>query len=81
MKYELYQEVALAIDLPESSLRQGDVATIVERHESLSGEPGYTLEVFNAIGETLAVVAVSESAIESLSAGEVLAVRQLTATD
>jgi hypothetical protein len=41
------------------------------------GEPGCLLEVFNALGESIAVVAVPESAIEDLRADEVLAVRPL----
>lgn len=38
---------------------------------------GYSLEVFNAVGETLAVVTVRESQIEPLTNNEVLHVRRL----
>ena len=41
------------------------------------GEPGCVLEMFNAPGESIAVVAVRESDIETLRAAEVLAVRPL----
>lgn len=41
------------------------------------GEQGCILEVFNALGESIAVVAVRESEIDGLHAGEVLAVRPL----
>ncbi len=35
----------------------GDVATVVEHHAGPPGqEPGYSLDVFNAVGETVAVV-------------------------
>ena len=43
------------------------------------GEPGVVLEVFNAIGESLSVVALKESDIEPLRADEVLTVRSLAA--
>jgi len=43
-------------DLPAHRLRRGDVAIVVECHASHPGqERGYTLEVFTATGETIAV--------------------------
>ena len=78
MKYELFSRVALRADLPQNKLRSGDLATVVEYHPGRPGqEPGYTLEVFNAIGETIAVVTVRESQIEPLRQNEVLHVRRL----
>ena len=78
MKYELFTRVALRTDLPQDGLRIGDVATVVEHHPGRPGqEAGYTLEVFNAIGETLAVVTVRESEIAPLNANELLHVRPL----
>jgi Domain of unknown function (DUF4926) len=73
---ELYGEVALTRDLPEYELKAGDIATLVDfvSHPS-GGEEGCVLEVFNAVGESLAVIAVPTSAIESLRADEILAVR------
>jgi hypothetical protein len=41
------------------------------------GEDGSILEVFNALGESIAVVTVPESDIEGLHADEVLSVRPL----
>ncbi|HEY2292801.1 MAG TPA: DUF4926 domain-containing protein [Thermoanaerobaculia bacterium] len=78
MSWPLYQRVALKRDLPEQNLKTGDVATLVDYvpHPE-GGEQGYVLEVFNALGESIAVVAIRESEIESLHAGEVLAVRPL----
>ncbi len=81
MKYELFIRVARIEDLPERRLRRGDVATVVEHHPGRPGqEPGYTLEVFNAVGETLDVVTVRESQIEPLTANELLTVRPLAMT-
>jgi len=81
MRYELFTRVALKVDLPKHGLRSGDVATVVEHHPGRTGqEPGYSLEVFNAVGETVAVVTVHESQIERLTANELLHVRALAQT-
>ena len=77
MKFELFKEVVLQRDIPEKKLRKGDVATIVEYHPSNTSEDGYSLEVFNALGDTIAVVTVAESEIETLKKGEVFSVRPL----
>lgn len=78
MKYELFTRVALGTDLPLHQLRRGNVVTAVEYHISASGqEPGYSLEVFDAVGNTVAVVTVRESQIEPLNSNELLHVRQL----
>lgn len=80
MKYEIFSRVALKTDVPENGLRRGDVATIVEYHQGRPGqEPGYSLEVFNAVGETVAVITLRESQIEPLSAKGILHVRSLAA--
>lgn len=76
MKYPLFSRIALAEDLPKEKLRRGDVATVVEYYEGSRGqEPGYELEVFNAVGGTIAVATVRESQIEELRSDEVLSVR------
>ena len=79
MKYHLFQRIALVWDIPEEGLKQGDVATIVEHHPVANGEDGYSLEVFNALGSTVTVVTVPESALQPLSENEVLSVRSLAA--
>lgn len=78
MTMELYQEVALTRDLPEYGLRTGDVAMLVDfvPHPS-DGEEGCVLEIFNAIGESFAVIAVPISAVEVLRPDEILTVRPL----
>jgi len=79
MKFELFKEVVLLKDIPDQGLKKGDVATIVEYHSSESSKDGYTLEVFNAIGDTIAVITVSESDIEPLKKSEILRVRTIGA--
>jgi hypothetical protein len=84
MQIELFSEVALARDVPEEGLCRGDIATVVEKlpgTEASGGEDGYILEVFNAIGETIAVVTVPVSAVEPLRASEVLSVRPFQQTE
>jgi uncharacterized protein DUF4926 len=79
MSLQLYDRVALRASFPEHGLRSGDVATVVDfvDHPS-SGPRGCVLELFNALGESLGVVAVPEDAVEPLRADEVLAVRPMT---
>lgn len=77
MSFELFQDVVLARDVPEEGLCRGDMATVAERLDPNGGEPGYALELFNSLGQTIKVVIVSESALRQPSADEILAVRPL----
>ena len=74
MKYDLFQEVVLLKDIPEKRFKKGDVATI---HHPSDSEDGYSLEVFNVLGDTIAVVTVSESEIEPFKEDEIFSVRSL----
>ncbi len=80
MKYKLFEEVVLLQEIPEEGLKKGDIATIVEHHTVATGEDGYSLEVFNAIGDTIAVITVSESTIAPLTKNEILNVRSLVSS-
>jgi hypothetical protein len=77
MKFELYRDVALACDLPEHRLKRGDIVRPVDHHIARDGAEGYSIEVFNAMGETIAVTAVPVTALESLREDEVLCARAL----
>ena len=78
MAYPLFTRVSLKEDFPEYGLHEGDLATIVEKHEGEPGqETGYSLEVFNAIGETIAVLVVEESKIDAIKKNEIFHVRRL----
>ena len=80
MKFKMFSRVVLKTDVPEHDLRRGDLATIVDFHPGVPGqEPGYSLEVFNAIGDTVAVIALGESQIESLREDEILCARVMAA--
>ena len=77
----LYNQVALTRDVREHGLRSGDVATLVDRvPHPKNGEAGCVLEVFNALGDSIAVVIVPESAVAPLRSDEVFSVRQLVQT-
>jgi len=77
MSPEPYQYVSLRRDLPDG-LQAGDVGTLLDYVPHLEGgEEGCVLEVFNALGESLMVVAVPASVIKPLRADEVLSVRVL----
>ncbi len=56
------------------------VATIVEHLPGKDCEDGYALEVFNAVGDTIAVITVPQSAVEPLTADVIPSVRPLAQT-
>jgi hypothetical protein len=59
MSLNLYQRVTLLRDFPEHGLHRGDVATVVDWVDHPhGGERGCVLEIFNALGKSLAVTAV-----------------------
>ncbi len=78
MSLDLYERVVLRRDVAEYQLRRGDVAVLADRvPHPQGGEDGCVLEVFNAVGDSIAVVTVPESHVEPLRANEILAVRGL----
>ena len=79
MKYKLYSEVVLLKDFQEKKLKKGDVGTIVDYHQLKNTADGYTLEIFNALGDTIAIITVSENEIEALKGNEVFSVRSIEA--
>ena len=52
--------VVLAIDMPKSRLKKGDIGTIVLVHQ---GGKGYEVEFTTLGGETIAVVSVSSAQV------------------
>jgi hypothetical protein len=77
VKFELYTDVALKCDVPEHRLRRGDIVKLVDHHVATDGTEGYSIEVFNALGDTIAVTSVPDSALEALRQDEVLCARTL----
>jgi hypothetical protein len=58
MEFKLYTDVVLTHDLPAHRLRRGDIVKLVDHHVATDGTKGYSIEVFNAVGDTIAVTAV-----------------------
>lgn len=69
--------MALKSDMPEHRLRWGDIVNLVGQHAALDGTEGYSIEVFNALGDMIAVTSVPASALEALRQDEVLCARIL----
>ncbi len=73
---ELYQRVSLIKDVTMYGLKKGDVATLVDFVEHPDGgERGCVLEIMNALGETIDVITVPQSSVETLKSDEILSVR------
>ena len=76
MKYNVFDQVVLASDVPEHDLRVGDIGTIVDHfYKGENTEDGYALEFFNALGDTIVVTILPESSLTSFTSDEILAVR------
>ena len=78
MKLELYTDAVLACDVPEHRLKQGDIVKLVDHHVAADGTEGYSIEVFNAVGDTIAVTAVPVTALEPLREDEIFCARSVT---
>jgi hypothetical protein len=80
MAFQMYGDVILTRDVPESGLRAGDIGTVVERHV-VPGVPeeGYSVEFFDMTGNTVAVVTVPAGALRMPTTADRPAVRALSA--
>ncbi len=63
MTYPLYSDCILLKNIPEENLSAGDIGTIVEVHQIEGLETGYSVEFFDLLGKTVAVVTLSESTL------------------
>lgn len=80
MNLELYQRVVLTVDQPQYNLKKGDIATLVDVIPHPTGrENGYILEVFNAKGESIAVISLPQPQVEPIPDNALLSVRLLAA--
>ena len=66
MTLELYKDAVLTHDVPEHGLKRFDIVKLVDEHVARDGSLGYSIEVFNALRETIAVTAVPATALEPL---------------
>ena len=65
MNYELYSDVILLENLPEEGVYTGDVGTVVEQHNVEGLETGYSIEFFDMLGNTVAVVTLPGSSLRA----------------
>lgn len=75
MKLELYNDAVLTCDLPAHRLRSGDIVKVVDHHVARDGTEGYSIEVFNAVGDTISVAAVPATALAPHRADRVVCTR------
>ena len=69
---EELDRVILTINLPEYSLEQGDLGTVVLVHQ---GSAGYEVEFVTLDGDTVAVVSLSSEQVRPISSREIAHVR------
>jgi hypothetical protein len=53
-------------DVPARRFHRGDTVKLVDHNVAPDGTEGYSIEVFNALGDTIAVTSVPASALEAL---------------
>ena len=80
MTLEMYGDVILIRDVPESGLRAGDVGTVVERHVVPgASEEGYSVEFFDMTGNSVAVVTLPAGTLRVPTPADRPTVRALSA--
>lgn len=61
MELPMYEDAILLVDLPDDGLFAGEIGTVVARHDVAGLEPGYSVEFFDLVGNTIAVITVPGS--------------------
>jgi hypothetical protein len=56
MNFPLYSDVILLTNLPDEGVYAGDIGTVVEQHDVIGLETGYSVEFFDMLGNTVSVV-------------------------
>lgn len=80
MDFQLYTDVVLVRDVPEEKLLAGDIGTVVERHDVAGLETGYSVEFFDMLGKTVAVVTLPENMLRAPTHTDRPTVRSETVT-
>ena len=78
MNFPLYSDIILLRDLPEEGLYAGDIGTIVEQHNVIGLETGYSVEFFDMFGNTVAIVTLPVSSLRLPNKADRPAVRLMT---
>lgn len=80
MNFQLYSDVVLVRDVADEGLFAGDVGVVVECHEVAGLETGYSVEFFDMLGNTIAVVTLPASCLRQPTQADRPAVRSQLAT-
>ncbi len=80
MNFQLYTDVVLLCDVSEDGLFAGDVGVVVERHDIQGRETGYSVEFFDMLGNTVAVVTLPGSMLRTPTHADRPAVRSKLVT-
>lgn len=75
--FEQYSDVILTQDIQECDLRTDDIGMVVECHSVVGTGTGYSVEFFDMLGNTVAVVAVPETALRRPTVADRVAVRSV----
>lgn len=67
--------IVLLQDLPENSLKAGDIGTVVHIHK---GGAGYEVEFMTLVGETVAIVTLLPSQLRPIARRDLPHVRNIT---
>ncbi|QJB43194.1 DUF4926 domain-containing protein [Dolichospermum flos-aquae] len=78
MNFTLYSDVILLRDLPEENVYAGDIGTVVEQHNVPGLETGYSVEFFDMLGNTVAIVTLPMSYFRLPNSTDRPAVRLMT---
>ena len=65
MDFQLYTDAVLVGNVSGENLQAGDIGTVVERHDVAGLETGYSVEFFDMLGNTVAVVTLPESMLRT----------------
>ena len=78
--FALYTDAILLQDIPEEGVYAGDIGVIVERHDVVGLEIGYSVKFFDLLGNTVAVATVPASVLRTPTATDRPAVRSAQAS-
>jgi len=77
MNFALYSDVILLKDIVEDGLFAGDIGTVVDIHNVSGLETGYSVEFFDLLGNTRAVVTLPMSYLRQPTKSDIPTVRLL----
>lgn len=79
MNYELFSRVALNSNIENTIFEKGDIVTIVEIVNPIknSDERGYFLEMFDVLRNSIDLILVEESQLQTLLENNILHLRKL----